>query len=325
MHRGSREVTIAGGVPSARVPWLLSRRADFWWACGGGSAGLLAAMLLIVLHGDRELDAVDFVLSELHLGATYEAIVRRRLWRHCRIDVLLVPLVIVVLTYALSLSGHSVALTSIAMYAAVWHRGRQSLGVARFYQRAVGGPVSRTHDVLFRGAIYLPILAAALAYTHLAPAEYEGEPYLALGVGAPVTALAGSVAAIWVIAYVLWVRGREPGNRTAIHPGEGWVVLSHAVALACGYVLGASNASYLLVLVVHHEVQYLYFAYAVTPRPGRGLPRVARFLTWPALGFGGALLGGWASLPWLAPLGMAGLFCHYWLDGRIWRRRAHHA
>jgi hypothetical protein len=211
------------------------------------------------------------------------------------------------------------------MYAAVWHRGRQSLGVARFYQGGAGGAVSRMHVVLFRGAIYLPILAAVLAYTHLAPAEYEGEPYLALGAGAEMTALAGVIAALWVIAYVVWARRGAGGARAAIHPGERWVVLAHAIALGCGYVLGASNASYLLVLVVHHEVQYLYFAYAVTPRPGRGLPRLARFLTWPAIGFGGALLGGWASLPWLAPFGVAGLFCHYWLDGRIWRRRAHPA
>ena len=95
-------------------------------------------------------------------------------------DVLLIPLVILALTYAFSLGGQTVLLTSIAMYAAVWHRGRQSLGVARFYQRGMGGPVSQTHEVLFRGAIYLPMLAAVLAYTQLAPEEYEGEPYVAL-------------------------------------------------------------------------------------------------------------------------------------------------
>jgi hypothetical protein len=31
------------------------------------------------------------------------------------------------------------------------------------------------------------------------------------------------------------------------------------VAFSSGYALGASNASFLLVLAVHHEVQYLYF------------------------------------------------------------------
>ena len=47
-------------------------------------------------------------------------------------DVLLIPLVILVLTYALSLGGQTILLTSIAMYAAVWHRGRQSLGSRGF-------------------------------------------------------------------------------------------------------------------------------------------------------------------------------------------------
>jgi hypothetical protein len=45
-----------------------------------------------------------------------------------------------------------------------------------------------------------------------------------------------------------------------IHPGECWVLLAHAVAFGSGYVLGAANASFMLVLAVHHEVQYLYFA-----------------------------------------------------------------
>src|SRR5262249_1151066 len=126
--------------------WLFSRRADFWLACGGASAAILAAVALILFHGDPELDAIDFVLSEFHLGATYDAVLRRRLWRVRRIDVLAMPSVILALTYFLSFSGHQILLTSIAMYAAVWHRGRQNFGVARFYQRQVGGPVSRTHD-----------------------------------------------------------------------------------------------------------------------------------------------------------------------------------
>jgi hypothetical protein len=345
---------------SEQCPWLFSRRADFWLACGGASVGLLAAILLIFVRGDRELDAVDFVLSEFHLGATYDAVMRRRLWRHRRVDVLLIPLFILALTYALSLGGQTILITSIAMYTAVWHRGRQSLGVARFYQRGMGGPVSRAHDRLFRGAIYLPMLAALLAYTHLAPLEYEGEPYLALGLGAEMTSIVGFAATLWVIAYLAWTLRRSRGERPMftpgntliqVHPGERWVVLAHAVAFGSGYVLGASNASFLLVLAVHHEVQYLYFAYAMTRRrhsfhavsrteinpvlniansssPSRAGPkfrtekeRVASFLVWPVIGFVGAVVGGWSNIQWLAPLGMGGLFCHYWLDGRIWTRR----
>jgi len=329
--------------------WLFSRRADFWLACGGASAAVLAAVALIFLHGDREIDAIDFVLSEFHLGATYDAVLRRRLWRRRPVDVLAIPSAILALTYFLSLGGHGVLLTSIAMYAAVWHRGRQNLGVARFYQRQVGGPVSRTHGVLFRGAVYLPMLAAALAYTHIAPRAYGGAPYFAIDLGAETTAIIGFAAAAWVGGYLAWSFWRHfvGATRTPdlmIHPGEWWVVLAHAAAFGSSYALGASNASFLLVLAVHHEVQYLYFTYAMARRPAAfpstittdtvrfsilprpkwriDLEQTASFFTWPIIGFAGAVAGGWLQLPWLAPLGVGGLFCHYWLDARIWTRRA---
>ncbi len=341
--------------------WLFSRRADFWLASGGASVGLLAAIFLILLHGDHELDGLDFVLSEFHLGATYDAILRRGLWRQRRVDVLLIPLLILALTYALSMGGQTILLTSIAMYAAVWHRGRQSLGVARFYQHQVGAPVSRAHNILFRGAIYLPMLAGALAYTHLAPTDYEGKPYFALDGGGEITSLIGFAAVFWVIAYFVFMLFQTHNGRLSsahqtrgllVHPGEYWVVLAHAIAFGSAYALGASNASFLLVLAVHHEVQYLYFTYAMARRresfravrianidpamndldskasceDGRGLgielKRAASFLVWPVIGFVGAVVGGWSELAWLAPLGMGGLYCHYWLDGRIWTRRS---
>jgi hypothetical protein len=107
-----------------------------------------------------------------------------------------------------------------------------------------------------------------------------------------------------------------------------------------------------LVLAVYHEVQYLYFTYALARRTASFQPlsrtdiepalhrsdsqlsikagrkirteieHAATFALWPVIGFGGAIVGGWSELQWLAPLGMGGLFCHYWLDGRIWTRRS---
>jgi hypothetical protein len=343
--------------PAYQPPWLFSRHADFWLACGGASTGLLLAILIIFWHGDHELDALDFVLSEFHLGATYDAIIRRRLWRQRHTDVLLIPLIILALTYALSMSGKATLLTSIAMYTAVWHRGRQSFGVARFYQRQVGGPTSRAHDVLFRGAIYLPMLAATLAYTHLAPTEYDGEFYLALSFGTEITSIVSLAAALWLVTYFTWMFGCSSGmrrintRRSEIHPGEWWVVIAHAIAFESSYALGASNASFLLVLAVHHEVQYLYFTYAIARHsanlaiketgadsvvndldwkasynagrmPLAEVKFTANFFLWPVIGFVGAFVGGWLQFQWLAPLGMGGLFCHYWLDGRIWTRRS---
>lgn len=317
--------------------WLFSRRTDFWLASAGAALGLLAAVLVIFWHGDRELDALDLVLSEFHLGATYDAVIRRRLWRRRRVDVLLVPLVILALTYALSISGQTILLTSITLYAAVWHRGRQSLGVARFYQRDAGGSLSRVHSYLFRGAIYLPMLAALLAYTHLAPEQYEGQSYLALSVGTEITSAVGVVALLWVMAYLGWTvwQSRAAGEATRIHPGEWWVTVAHVVAFGSGYVLGASSASFLLVLAVHHEVQYLYFTYAMARRSTNSfvsaasckaslaeMKFAASFLLWPVIGFVGAVLGSWLGLECLAPLGVGGLFCHYWLDARIWTRQS---
>ena len=54
------------------------------------------------------------------------------------------------------------------------------------------------------------------------------------------------------------------------------MVLAHAVAFGSAYVLGASNASFLLVLAVHHEVQYLYFTYAMARRPAKVFVRDAK-------------------------------------------------
>lgn len=48
----------------------------------------------------------------------------------------------------------------------------------------------------------------------------------------------------------------------------------------------------------------------------------ASFAVWPLIGLFGVIVAGWHQLEWLAPLGVGGLFCHYWLDGRIWTRHS---
>jgi hypothetical protein len=325
--------------------WLISERADFWLASAGASGGLLAALALIVFWGDRELDWIDLVFSELHLGATYGAIIGRRLWRRLPADVLVVPLAILAATYVLAINNQWVLLASIAMYAAVWHRGRQSLGIARFYQRQAGEALSPVHRWLCAGAIYLPMAAAIFLYSHLAPENYEGEAYYAISAGPEIAWGLGFLAFSWVVAYLIWTSPQiqrqcqlklgQAQKIQTLHPGERWVVFAHAVAFGSAYVLGATNASFLLVLAVHHEVQYLYFTYAMARRsmlsrdrenfPGNPRSEVrfaASFALWPLIGLAGALSPGWYRIEWLAPLGVGGLFCHYWLDGRIWTRRS---
>jgi hypothetical protein len=312
--------------------WLVSERADFWVVSAGGASLLIVMALVLLWHGDRELDAADLLLSELHLGATYDAIVRRQLWRRMPLDVLAVPLAIVVVTYALALSGWPLLLTTAVLYLGAWHRGRQSLGIARYYQRRVGGWVSSTHRWLLASAFYLPMIAAVAYYTSTAE-THEGEPFHGVALDPVVLWGLGAVAAAGVLAYLGWTIGRVGAGTLvdAVHPGERWLVLANAVAFGSAYLLGAWMASFILVLAVYHEVQYLYFTYAVarraevSRRPGvvvREWKRLARFAVWPAIG-----LATWAAckasgVEALVPFLTAGLLAHYWLDGRIWTARA---
>jgi hypothetical protein len=332
---------MAGARPACSSDlWLVSERTDFWVATGGGASLLVVLGLILLWHGDRELDAADLLLSELHLGATYDAIVRRRLWRRMPMDVLAVPLAIVIATYALVLSGWPLLVTTAILYLGAWHRGRQNLGIARHYQRSVGGPLSSRHQWLFAAAFYLPMIAGVAYYTSTAP-THEGEAFHGLSLGPQLLWGLGCLAVTSVAAYLYWTIGRTGtsggrmrvpagGSPLVVHPAERWLVMANAVAFGSAYVVGAWAASFVLVLAVHHEVQYLYFTYAVArraeaPRTHGGVPelrRLVRFAVWPAIG-----LASWAActlsgLDALMPFLTAGLLGHYWLDGRIWTARA---
>ena len=105
---------------------------------------------------------------------------------------------------------------------------------------------------------------------------------------------------------------------------------AQALSFGSAYVLGAWSVSFILVLVVHHEVQYLYFTYAMARRSAG--PRIAHalgelrllasFAVWPLLGLGSWALCQQFESEWLPPFLVSGLMCHYWLDGRIWTARA---
>ena len=327
--------TVAGTSTAAGDMWLISARADFWVACAGGASLLVAMALTLLLIGDRQLSATDLLLSELHLGATYDAIWRRRLWRRMPFDVLVVPFAILVAAYALAMTDRPLLLTTVILYLGAWHRGRQNLGIARYYQRRVGGPGSRRRRWLFSAAIYLPMAASVAYYTSTAP-DHEGELFHGLELTAPVLGALGALALGSVLAYLAstssHMRWGAPPHRAGeiVHPAERWLVLANAVAFGSAYVAGAWSAGFVLVLVLHHEVQYLYFTYAMArraspdrrPGPGGELRLLGSFAVWPAVG-----LATWAActlsgLAWLSPFLAAGLLSHYWLDGRIWTARA---
>ncbi len=312
--------------------WLLSERADFWVASAGGGTILIVIVLVLLWRGDRELSVADVLLGELHLGATYGAIMRRRLWRWMPLDVLLVPLAIVVATYMLVLNDRVLVLTTTVLYLGAWHRGRQSLGIARHYQRRAGHPVSRAHRWLLGTAFYLPMIASVAYYTSNAP-SHEGEAFHRLAFGPDILWGLAGVAAASVLAYLAatmgWTADRV-GAADGVHPGERWLVLANALGFGSAYVLGAWTSSFVLVLAIHHEVQYLYFTYAVARRAhvsdhrsfGPEVRRLAGFAVWPAIGLASWVVCTTFDVAALDPFLTAGLLGHYWLDGRIWTARA---
>jgi hypothetical protein len=303
--------------------WLVGRTLDLCLACAGGGVLLAVVALVLHWHGDRELSTADLLLGELHLGATYDAVVRGRLWRRMPLEVLAMPVAISAATYALMLRDLGIVVTTAVLYVAVWHRGRQNLGVARYYQSRMGGPVSVLHRRLFRAAIYLPMAAGAVYFANTSPL-YEGDAYLGLSFDPAHVEALGLVAVVVVGAYLAFTMR----HRTRIHPGEHWIVVANAVAFGSSYVFGAWDASFIFVLTVQHEVQYLYFTYAQARRgrPAHGagpeLRGLASFAVWPVLGLTSWALCQLTDARWVGPFLVSGLLCHYWLDGRIWTPRA---
>ena len=97
-------------------------------------------------------------------------------------------------------------MTTTILYLGAWHRGRQNLGIARYYQRRVGGPVSPRHRWLLSAAFYLPMLAAVAYYTSTA-ATHEGEEFHGLSLARRGALGARGVAAAGVVAYLGWTSG----------------------------------------------------------------------------------------------------------------------
>jgi hypothetical protein len=321
VHAAGHESIALTAAPAGRAPggWLLSRAGDFWFACAGGGVALIVLALALHWYGDREFSAADILLGELHLGATYDAVIRNRLWKRMQLEVLVVPLCILAATYAMMYGGYTVWVTTAALYLAAWHRGRQNLGIARYYQVRSGGALSSWHLRLFRAAIYLPMIAGVAYFTSYSP-DYEGDEYVGLWLDDEILWTFGALAAASVAAYLAF----SLRNRDRVHPGERWLVIANAIAFGSAYVLGAWTVGFILVLALHHEVQYLYFTYAVarTPANRSELRFLASFAVWPLIGLASWAICKFSGLEVLVPFLVGGLLCHYWLDSRIWTARA---
>ena len=314
-------------LPAARNDraWLLSASADFWLVCAGGGLVLALVALVLLACGDAQLSTADILLGELHLGATYGAIATGRLWRRMPFQIIVASLLIVIATYALTYGGQIILLTTIVLYLGAWHRGRQDLGIARHYQLRMGGAVSAWHSRLFKAAMYLPMVAAIAYFTSNAPL-IEGEEYMQLSLDPQVLWLLGALALSSIAAYLLFTTR----HIDAVHPAERWLVVANALAFGSAYVLGAWTMSFILVLALHHEIQYLSFTYAIARRStARRLDKkhaklrlLGSFALWPAIGLASWIVCKAVDAEWLTPLLMGGLLCHYWLASRIWTARA---
>jgi hypothetical protein len=249
------------------------------------------------------------------------------------VETVCVPLVILIATYAVALRGWSVLLVTAIVYVGAWHRTRQNLGIARHYQRLASGPGSRSHQQALAAAMYMPMVAALAYFTATSP-FHEGEEYVALPLPFYWQLVLAVLAAASLIIYLASESAQigRYGNHgaRAVHPAERWLVTANAVGLGSAYVLGAWTASFLLVLVLHHEGQYLAFTCATTstgapssPGARADLTRLMSFATWPILGLGSwVLCRGWDPPAIVEPFLIGGLLAHYWLDGRIWTARA---
>src|SRR5204863_1257104 len=110
-----------------------------------------------------------------------------------------------------------------------------------------------------------PMLAGGAYFASTAPL-YEGDEFVGLSLDPTLVEALGLVALLVVGAYLAF----EARHRRRIHPGERWIVVANALAFGSSYVVGAWNMSFIFVLTVHHEVQYLYFTYAQARRPAGG-------------------------------------------------------
>jgi hypothetical protein len=177
------------------------------------------------------------------------------------------------------------------------------------------------HSWLFQAAIYVPMAAGVAYFTSTAP-THEGEEYVGLWLDEEILWVLAALAVASVAAYLAFaIRQRD-----RVHPGERWLVVANALAFGSAYVLGAWTVGFILVLALHHELQYLYFTYAVARNPRREhtseLRFLASFAVWPLVGLASWAICKFSDLEVLVPFLVGGLLCHYWLDSRIWTARA---
>ena len=290
--------------------------------------------LVLQWRGDRELSAADVLLGELHLGATYDAIARRRLWHRMPLDVLAIPLAMLAATYLLMLNGASPLVTTAVLCLGAWHRGRQNLGIARYYQQHAGGPSSPVHQWPLRGLLPPHGRRGRVLREHRADARGRRVPQSLAGPGAPVGS--GERRGDRCRHLPDLVRRANRGCAAAEAPeacsfipaSDGWSLPTRwaSAAPTCSAPGPRRSCSCSPSTMRRNtSASPMPWRDERTPSPGRRRCRGAParpVLALAAIGLASWALCWWADLAVLDPFLTAGLLGHYWLDGRIWTARA---
>lgn len=333
------------------TPWSREWCAFVWSSVPGAALATAAGAGWVSEPVALALFAVSFVgLNLMHMGATWARVYVRPNWQARRVERVLIPLALVAFALGYEAVGGGALLLAAQYYLSFHHALMQNYGLLRASQRRSGREVDTRLDL----AACLLLPGAALLYrAGLVSEQYSGAMLPAVPL--PVTqvlALAG-VAALLAFA---WRELAAHRRGEVVDPIGIGLLCGTNLLWAVLLVTNPHPAMPLFALASGHYVQYLYFVWHTEQREAPPAPaaamsdRVLGLLRADRLRYLAVLLvlGGSVTVmltlasiglravavsfdlrpdtaldlaPWAAAMIGVNLE-HYWLDHRIWRKRA---
>jgi hypothetical protein len=315
------------------------RRAE--WICyvlgtlPGAALALIAAAGLLPERAAVGLFALSFIgLNLMHNAATWSrAYLDADGLASAPIERIVIPALLVTSALVAEALGGAALLLGAQYYLSIHHAAMQNYGILRHTQRRAGRALGARLDQA--ACLLLPI--GALLYRASAVTDRYNEATLASPPLWLATAVlvAGAAALLAFVVREAIQRARGQGA-----PLVGVVFAAVTTLLWSWLILSLSHPALpLYALASGHYVQYLYFVACMERRPASAAPGwLLRLLV-----AGGAIVlvitagaaaaraiasaagarppGSLAIPPWAAAMIGVNL-AHYWLDSRIWRRRA---